>query len=200
MRNVQGQFTERTLRANWIPSARTLNSSPYLTASIARTSVYSQFLLHYYPRSPTWWKTACTWVMEAFDGRHQFVPLQAAAGALGTTVIALVHGNNDFREYGLQLYGKALRDLRRANQFAYEYRWFDLLLTSMLLLSYEVSHWPIHAQSRAIVSESEATDSNKIPSRCWFQACQIQVVSKGIVLVYLLFFKCWAQKHSRGLV
>ncbi|KAK2599115.1 hypothetical protein QQS21_005456 [Conoideocrella luteorostrata] len=120
------------------PSVSELRNSPYVKPSINRISLGNQFLDLYYPTSRLWWQDACTWVTEAFDGRHQFTALQSAAAAMGTTVIASVHQNRQYRKDGLKLYGKALAELRKASQAAQLYHWFDLLLTSMILLSYEV--------------------------------------------------------------
>lgn len=121
-----------------LPSAATLSHSPFLNSTITRSGLHDQYFTFWCPSSHLWWRQACTWLPVAFDAEQTHKPLLMATSAIGAAVMAAFNHDDSYRVQSIKMYGCSLLQLRNWTQRRPTDDVYKNLLTSLLLLSYEV--------------------------------------------------------------
>lgn len=97
------------------------------------------FLVRYYPEDDRWWRKTCSWSKPALEGMD-FAPLKRASLAVGSAMMGLSTDVTRYKQYSLECYVKAMQDLRLCCDQGQRKDWFKIMLTILLLLTYDDIH------------------------------------------------------------
>ncbi|KAK2599039.1 hypothetical protein QQS21_005506 [Conoideocrella luteorostrata] len=100
-----------------------------------RLDAFHSFLTQYLPEKPLLYELSLRWLQSLSVSQGRYRQLDRATDALGTVVLARSLNDNKALAVGMELYGKALAELRQGQLT--ENNWRGALMTAVVLQIYE---------------------------------------------------------------